>query len=53
MQHQPHVAIKVASIEEEKKKMDRVIFDTFDAGDINIAFAIKEGVIFELIEDKK
>ncbi|MHD0317536.1 hypothetical protein LIY46_09895 [Fusobacterium varium] len=52
MQHQPHIAIKVASIEEEKKKMDRVIFDTFDAGDINIAFAIKEGVIFELIEEK-
>lgn len=33
--------------------MDRVIFDTFDAGEIYIAFAIKEGVIFELIEEKK
>lgn len=53
MQHQPHIAIKVASIEKEKEKMDRVIFDTFDAGDILIAFAIKEGVIFELVEDKK
>lgn len=52
MQHQPHIAIKVDSIEAEKKKMDRVIFDTFDAGDINIAFAMKDGVIFELIEDK-
>lgn len=53
MQNNPHVAFKVDSIEEMAKGA-RIIVEPFDAGEnTKIAFIVKDGVVFELMEEKK
>lgn len=53
MQEQPHVAIKVDSIVEYAKDAE-VIVEPFAAGDdMRLAFIVKDGVIFELMEVSK
>ncbi|MCT4563183.1 MAG: hypothetical protein N4A68_02480 [Maledivibacter sp.] len=53
MQNNPHVAFKVDSIDEMAKDAE-IIVDPFDADEkTKIAFIVKDGVIFELMEEKK
>ncbi|SKC85691.1 hypothetical protein SAMN02194393_04421 [Maledivibacter halophilus] len=53
MQNNPHVAYKVDSIEEMAKGA-KIIVEPFDADkNIKIAFIVKDGVVFELMEEKE
>ncbi len=52
MQVQPHIAIEVDSIDETLADFDEVIVEKLDAGDLYLCFAVKDNVIFELMQMK-
>jgi len=54
IQTEPHIAIKVDSIEEELKNATEVLSEEMDCGDgMFIAFADVDGFIFEFTEFRK
>jgi glyoxylase I family protein len=54
MQVNPHIAVKVDSIQDELKKCDEVLVDPLAVSENkSIAFAIRDGVIFEFMELKQ
>ena len=53
MQVTPHIAVKVDSIQEALDKCDEVLVEPLAVNETtNIAFAIRDGVIFEFTEMK-
>lgn len=53
MQVNPHIAIKVGNIREELKKCEEILVEpTVVNENLSIAFAIRDGVIFEFMEVK-
>lgn len=53
IQKQVHVAIQVDSIAEYLKKVDRILVEPLMASDtMQICFAMKDGVVLELVEMK-
>ncbi len=52
MQVQPHIAFEVESIDAILSDFDEVIVEKMDGGELFLCFAVKDGVIFELMEKK-
>jgi hypothetical protein len=53
MQVTPHIAIKVHSIADELQKCEETLVEPMAVNDnLSIAFAIRDGVIFEFMETK-
>ena len=53
MQINPHVAVKVESIADELAKCEEVLVEPMNVDEnLSIAFAIRDGVIFEFMETK-
>jgi len=53
MQVNPHIAVKVDSLEDELKKCEEVLVEPMNVDDhLSIAFAIRDGVIFEFMQMK-
>jgi glyoxylase I family protein len=53
MQVNPHIAVKVASLQVELAKCEEVLVAPLDVNEnLSIAFAIRDGVIFEFMEMK-
>jgi hypothetical protein len=52
MQIQPHIAIEVDNIDSVLKDFDKVIVEKMDAGEQFLCFAVKDNVIFELMQIK-
>ncbi|MEG1254826.1 hypothetical protein [Clostridium sp.] len=51
MQGNPHIAIKVHSIEEELKKCEEILVEPTKVNEnTTLCFAVRDGVIFELME---
>lgn len=53
MQVTPHIAVKVGSIQAELSKCEETLVDPLAVNEnLSIAFAIRDGVIFEFMEMK-
>lgn len=50
MQKNPHIAIKIDDIEKELAKCQEVLVEPVKAGDMTLAFGIRDGVIFEFMQ---